>query len=141
MLDKKQIEFLKQMKAPSQTIRNILRALCLLLYPNPTEKMKDKDGIRLVTDWWNASLKVLGRSTLLEDMMKFDTDTVEERVIVNLGKYLQDPEYKDSLELSAAENASPACKVIMMWINGVYSFYFVNKKVKPKKIALAESQA
>ena len=101
--------------------------------------MKDKDGIRLVTDWWNASLKVLGRSTLLEDMMKLDTDTVEERVIVNLGKYLQDPEYKDSLELSAAENASPACKVIMMWINGVYSFYFVNKKVKPKKIALAES--
>ncbi|CAD8159976.1 unnamed protein product [Paramecium pentaurelia] len=141
VLDKKQIEFLKQMKAPSMTIRNILRALCLLLYPNPTEKIKDKDGIRLVTDWWTASLKVLGRSTLLEEMVSFNTDTVEEKVIVSLGKYMQDPEYKDSLELSAAENASPACKVIMMWINGVYNFYFVNKKVKPKKIALAESQA
>lgn len=76
------------MKAPSMTIRNILRALCLLLYPNPTEKTKDKDGIRLVTDWWTASLKVLGRSTLLEEMVNFNTDTVEEKVIVNLGKYL-----------------------------------------------------
>lgn len=81
----------------------------------------------------------MGRSGLLEEMSTFNTDTVEEKVIVNLGKYLQDPEYKESLELSAAENASPACKVIMMWINGVYNFYFVNKKVKPKKIALAES--
>lgn len=72
-------------------------------------------------------------------MVTFNTDTVEEKVIVNLGKYLQDPEYKESFELSTAENASLACKVIMMWINGIYNFYFVNKKVKPKKIALAES--
>jgi len=27
-----------------------------------------------------------------------------------------------------------------MWLNGIYSFYFVNKRVKPKKIALADSQ-
>ena len=27
-----------------------------------------------------------------------------------------------------------------MWINGVYNFYFVNKRVKPKKAALAEAQ-
>jgi dynein heavy chain len=28
-----------------------------------------------------------------------------------------------------------------MWVKGVYQFYFVNKKVKPKKAALAESEA
>jgi dynein heavy chain len=28
-----------------------------------------------------------------------------------------------------------------MWLNGIHSYYFVNKKVKPKKIALAESEA
>lgn len=28
-----------------------------------------------------------------------------------------------------------------MWINGVHAFYYVNKKVKPKKIALAEAQS
>ena len=39
------------------------------------------------------------------------------------------------------ENASMACKCIIMWINGIYNFYFVNKKVKPKKISLGESEA
>jgi dynein heavy chain len=28
-----------------------------------------------------------------------------------------------------------------MWINGIHNFYFVNKKVKPKKAALAEAEA
>lgn len=28
-----------------------------------------------------------------------------------------------------------------MWINGLYDFYFVNKKVKPKKEKLALSEA
>lgn len=27
-----------------------------------------------------------------------------------------------------------------MWLNGIHSFYYVNKKVIPKKKALAESQ-
>jgi dynein heavy chain len=51
-----------------------------------------------------------------------------------------DPEFKETLEVSVVEKASIACKCIIMWIKGVYDFYFVNKKVKPKKIALNESQ-
>jgi dynein heavy chain len=58
-----------------------------------------------------------------------------------LGKYLNDPENIPNLEIKAVENASTACKCIIMWINGIYSFYFVNKKVKPKKEALAKSEA
>ena len=27
-----------------------------------------------------------------------------------------------------------------MWLNGIHSFYFVNKKVKPKKLALSEAE-
>lgn len=27
-----------------------------------------------------------------------------------------------------------------MWLNGIYAFYFVNKRVKPKKAALNEAQ-
>lgn len=127
------------MKQPSATIKNVLRALCLILYPNPTEKMKAADGLRFVTDWWTASQKVLSRNALLQDMIDLNIDTIEEKIVTNLGKYLQDPEYKDTLDLVAVKNASVACEAIMMWINGVYNFYFVNKRVKPKKIALAEA--
>ena len=30
---------------------------------------------------------------------------------------------------------------MIMWINGSYTFYHVNKKVKPKKAALAAAEA
>jgi dynein heavy chain len=43
------------------------------------------------------------------------------------------------MELKTVENASAACKCIVMWIMGIYNFYFVNKKVKPKKKSLLES--
>ena len=66
---------------------------------------------------------------------------MDEKIVKNLGAFLFDPEVKDKIEVSSVENASVACKCIIMWINGVYNFYFVNKKVKPKKISLAESEA
>lgn len=68
-------------------------------------------------------------------------EQVDESLVLNLGKYLNDPENVPNLEIKAVENASTACKCIIMWINGIYNFYFVNKKVKPKKAALAESEA
>lgn len=139
VLDKKDLDEMKAMKSPGQVIRNVLRALCLILYPNPTEKMKAPDGIRFVTDWWQASLKVLGRPNLKEVLMQFDRDNIDEKIIKNLGAYLTDPEFKDTLEENVVANASGPCKCIIMWIRGIYNYYFVNKRVKPKKIALGES--
>jgi dynein heavy chain len=56
-----------------------------------------------------------------------------------LGKYLNDPENIPNLKIEVVENASTACKCMIMWISGSYSFYHVNKRVKPKKAALASS--
>jgi len=36
VLDKKQIDLLKAMKKPPHVIRVVMKALCLLIYPNPT---------------------------------------------------------------------------------------------------------
>jgi len=55
-----------------------MQAVCLILYPNPTEKMKDRSGLKMVTDWWAASLKVLGNSKLLDDMKFFDKDSLKD---------------------------------------------------------------
>ena len=66
---------------------------------------------------------------------------MDENIINNLGKYLNDPENVPNLKIEAVENASTACKCMIMWISGSYNFYHVNKKVKPKKAALAKSEA
>lgn len=72
--------------------------------------------------------------------MNFDRDNVDEGIILNLGKFLKDPANEKNLDIAVVANASTACKCIIMWINGIYSYYFVYKKVKPKKIALKSSE-
>ncbi len=87
-------------------------------------------------DWWAASLKLLGNPKLLDELLSFDKENVEEKIILGLGKFIKDPENEKNLDPKVVENASNACKCIVMWINGVYNYYFVNKRVKPKKEAL-----
>lgn len=52
VLDKKDLDLLKTMKQPPNVIKLVMRALCLILYPNPTEKRKDEKTLLNVTDWW-----------------------------------------------------------------------------------------
>ena len=40
--DKKQLDMLKAMKKPPNIIRVVMKALCLIMYPNPTEKVKNQ---------------------------------------------------------------------------------------------------
>ena len=114
-----------------------LKAVCLVLYPNPAEKKKD--GLKTVVDWWAASKKLLGRPTLLEEMQKFDKENMEESVIKALGQYFADPEAKPDIEEDKVKNASTPCHSMLLWVRAMYDFYFVNKKVKPKKAALNEA--
>lgn len=74
-----------------------MRALCLILYPNPSEKMKDASGLKFVTDWWAASVKLLNRPGLIQEMKEYDKESLEEKMIKNLGAFLHDPEFKDTL--------------------------------------------
>lgn len=141
VLDKKQIELLKSMKNPPLAIKMVMQALCLILDPNPKEKVKNPETLKLETDWWAASIRLLNNSKLLDDLLNYDRDNMDEKIVTNLGKFLKDPENNKSLDIKIVENASTACKCIIQWINGIYSFYFVNKKVKPKKQSLAEAQA
>jgi dynein heavy chain len=120
-------------------VKIVMQALCLILYANPTEKKKNPETMKIEVDWWAASIKLLGNPKLLSELLEFDKDNVKEDIILKLGKFLKDPENEKNLDTKVVENASTACKCIIMWINGVYNFYFVNKKVKPKKIALGES--
>ncbi|EAR85626.2 dynein heavy chain (macronuclear) [Tetrahymena thermophila SB210] len=140
VLDRKDIDQLKAMKNPPLPVKTVMQALCLILYPNPSEKKKNNETLRIEIDWWAASLKLLNNTGLLQTLVQFDRDNVEEGIIVNLGKFLKDPANERNLDISVVQNASTACKCIIMWINGIYSYYFVYKKVKPKKIALRQAE-
>ena len=71
VLDKKQIDLLKAMKKPPNVIRVVMKALCLLMYPNPTEKVKNQETLKMEVDWWAASMKLLGNPKLLDQLLDY----------------------------------------------------------------------
>jgi len=48
------------------------------MYPNPQERRRNNETLKNEVDWWSASLKLLGNTKLLEDMLHFDRDNVPE---------------------------------------------------------------
>lgn len=128
VLEKKDIDLLKSMKNPPIAVKTVMTALCLILYPNPTEKKKNTDTLRIETDWWAASMKLLNNQGLQQQLTGYDRDNIEENIIIPLGKFLKDPANEKNLDIATVSNASMACKCIIMWINGVYSYYFVYRK-------------
>lgn len=110
-----------------------MQGLCLLIDPNPKEKMKNEKTLKMETDWWAASVRNLGNQKLLNDLINFNKEGLTEGIVQNLGKFLNDPNNKDILSVQNVANSSQACECIIQWVNGIYNFYYVNKKVKPKK--------
>ena len=130
---------LKTLKSPAPIIRYIMKGVCLVLYTNPTEKMKDADGLKMVTDWWAASVKLLNDIKLLEKLQTYDKENIPENVIMKLKEFFEDKKNAEYLDEHSIEKASPVCFAMFKWIQAMYGFYFINKKVKPKKAKLAEA--
>lgn len=55
-----------------------MQALCYVLYPNPSEKKKNPDTLKLEVDWWTASLKMLGNPKLLQDLIEYDREEIDD---------------------------------------------------------------
>lgn len=63
-----------------------------------------------------------------------------EKLVQSLGAYFNDPEAKPFLEKNVVEKAYEACGSMLSWAHAMHDYYYVNKKVKPKKIELEKAQ-
>lgn len=48
-----------------------MHACCLLLYPNPKEKVKNEKTLMMEVDWWAASVNLLNRSEFLTSLYEY----------------------------------------------------------------------
>lgn len=140
VLDKNSLTELRAMANPPIAVKLTLQGLCLLIDPAPKEKTKNEKTLKMETDWWAASVRNLGNPKLLSDLVNFNKEGLTEGVVAALGKFLLDPANRDVLSVQNVANSSLACECIIQWVNGIYNFYFVNKKVKPKKESLKTAE-
>lgn len=66
VLDKNSLTELKAMNNPPLAVRMTMQGLCLILDPNPKEKVKNDKTLKMETDWWSASVRLLNNPKLLQ---------------------------------------------------------------------------
>lgn len=91
VLDKNKLTEMKSLNNPPVAVKLVMQGVLLLIDPTPKEKIKDEKTLKMVTDWWAASQRNLNNPKLLNSLVDFDKDNVQEQLIVNLGKFLNEP--------------------------------------------------
>ena len=72
VLDKSSLTELKAMNNPPIAVRMTMQGLCLLIEPTPKEKMKNEKTLKMETDWWAASVRLLNNPKLLNELVSFN---------------------------------------------------------------------
>lgn len=54
-IDKKSIDFVKNLANPPEAIKVTMKAICLILFPSPGPEFKEKVGLKLEINWWKVS--------------------------------------------------------------------------------------
>ena len=121
-LNKGDITEIKSFPKPPPLVQKTMEAVCILLQQKP--------------DWDNAK-KILGDTNFLRTLMDFDKDNIDPKVIKQLGKYIEDPEYLPEIVARQSKAAQSLC----MWTRAMDVYDRVAKQVQPKKEKLAAAEA
>lgn len=76
VLDKNNLTQLKTMMNPPPAVRYVMQGLCLLIDPNPKQKIKNDKTFKMETDWWAASVRNLGNPKLLNDLVGYNKEGI-----------------------------------------------------------------
>ncbi|XP_026815944.1 dynein heavy chain 7, axonemal-like [Rhopalosiphum maidis] len=131
------ITFVKSMKNPPNAVKLVMESICTIKEIKP-DKIPDPSTGKMVEDYWGPSKKLLNDMKFLEHLINFDKDNIPSAVMKVINeKYVANPDF-DPKKIKKASNAAEGlCK----WIKAMSSYDKVAKEIRPKRIALAESEA
>ncbi|KAJ0398628.1 hypothetical protein P43SY_007486 [Pythium insidiosum] len=138
-LKKSDIDEVKALKNPPHGVRLTMEAACIIFGIKPTMKNDPDKAGQKVKDYWESAQKTIlsNAKKLMEDMLKFDKDNINEKIIQELDRYIEMEEFQPA----SVRKASVACEAICMWVRAMHTYNNVAKMVEPKKMALAQAQA
>ena len=121
-LSKGDIVEIKNFKTPPSLVQMVMEGVCILLGAKPD---------------WDSAKKVLGDTQFLNRLINYDKDNIPPKVIKQIIKYYDDPQFTPE----AVERQSVAAKSLCQWVRAMKVYDEVAKVVEPKKQLLAESMA
>jgi len=125
-LDKKDIGEIKAFANPPEMVQVVMEAVCTL-FPGKTGNQVD----------WASAKKLLGESDLMKWLFGYDKDSVSDKTLKKLKKYIENPKFQPDI----VAKTSSACRSLCLWVRAIHLYSNVFRTVEPKRAALAEAEA
>ncbi|XP_044254832.1 dynein axonemal heavy chain 1-like isoform X2 [Tribolium madens] len=136
-LNKNDISEVRSMKRPPAGVVYVIESICIIKNIKPAKLPGRMPGEK-VLDYWEPGRNMLADpGVFLASLMNFDKESITEEMIDKLKNYVSNPQFQPA----KVAKVSKACKSLCMWVHAMYKYYFVNRRVAPKKAALAQAKA
>ena len=119
-LSKSDLVEVRGYQKPPALVMKVMEAVCTLLGAKPD---------------WESAKKVLGDSKLIERLESFDKDNIPVKVIEEINKYYDEPDFIPEV----VEKVSLACRSLCLWCRAMKVYNDVAKVVEPKRKLVAEA--
>jgi len=137
-LDANDINLLKSMLKPPETVRLVFEALCVLYKLSPIPAPFAKNPKDKIPSYWETSKKLLNEKDFLKNMITFDKKNIDEEAMKKIReKYIS---RTNDFNPKRVEKASGAAKGICEWILAINEYEKVLKIVRPKMERYRESK-
>ncbi|XP_050527307.1 dynein axonemal heavy chain 1-like [Daktulosphaira vitifoliae] len=135
-LNKNDISEIKVLKKPPAGVVLVLESICIMKNVKPIKITSGALGKKIL-DYWEPSRNMISDpASFLNSLINYDKENISEALIHSLEPYIKNPNFSPEKIITV----SKACTSLCSWVHAIYKYYFVNKEVKPKKIALTEAK-
>jgi len=115
---------------PTAGVLLVMEAVCVMFGKKATRVNKDGN---VTYDWWITAKEMLSnQKKLKESMVNFEKEKMTSSTVQKVAKYINNEKFKPAI---IKKIASKACVAMCEWVIAMYTFYFVNEAVQPKKEA------
>ena len=106
-LKKEDITELKNFKTPTDTVRLVIEAMCVMLQVKPDRVQDPNDPTKKMSDYWtSAKRNLLADPKFITNLINFDRDAIPASVISKLKAYITNP------NMEPAKVQKAACPVV-----------------------------
>jgi dynein heavy chain len=137
-IDKRQLVEIRSIQAPTDKVKKVVEAVCVLLEIPPKE-IRDPHSTAKTYDYWTpAKSKVMvDVETFRGLLMNYDKENMKPEIFESrIQPYIQDKSFRPE----AVANVSKALVGLCNWVLAMEIYYRVSKKVRPKQVRLAQAQ-
>lgn len=126
------ITIVKSMKNPPLLVKVVLEAICVMKNVKPVKKPDPGGSGKMIEDWWDPSLKLMGDSKFLASLQEYNKDNIDPEVMkVIRARFVTNPDFNPEV----IKNVSVACEGLCKWVslNFILLFVILVHRCKTKK--------